>query len=86
MQIEREHEAKHPGPQCEEEKKQRPKQESQEGPNKVVIETTNVTSANANRQTLLKRKAHVQLIQEHCLNPTQHKNLKNEARRFDKIT
>ena len=40
---------------------------AKEGPNNIVIETTNVTSANTNRQTILERKAHVSVLQEHCL-------------------
>ena len=54
---------------------------------KLIFETINVTSANANRQTILKRKAHVQPFQEHCMSPGQSMTIKRESKtdgkRFD---
>ena len=81
MQTESQHEANNLGPQCEEEKKQRPKQERRDVPNSVVTETTSVVSANTNRQVSLKRKAHVQLVHEHCTK----KSLKHEAKQIGNV-
>ena len=72
MKVEREHEAKNPGPEA-----------AKLGPvaltMKLIIETINVTSANTNRQTILERGAHLQLLQEACLTKEQIEAMKFEA-------
>ena len=55
MQKEREHEAGKLGPDG--------VNKGDETPDKIILETINVTSANTNRRTILKRKAHAQLLQ-----------------------
>ena len=39
--------------------------DGEEGRNKFVVETADVTSTNTNRETILERKASAALIQEH---------------------
>ena len=76
MQTEREHEAKNPGPEG---------SESDSTPlRRLIVETTNVTSANSNRKTIFGRKAHLQLIQETCLTKAQRIAMQKEARLISK--
>ena len=76
MQNEREHEAGNPGP------------EGVSGddatPDQLIFETINVTSANTKRQTILKTKAHIQLLQEYFMAPGQSKTIKCEAKAYGK--
>ena len=46
----------------------------------LSLETANVTSANVHRDTMLKREAHIQLNQEHCLNEAQRAGMLKDAR------
>ena len=76
MKMEREHEARNPGPQ--EERKEGAKE------TKLIVEIINVTSANSNRQTILKRKSHIQCMSETCLTKAQRETLQKEARSIGK--
>ena len=72
MHREREEEAGNPGPE---------EQGSQGEEDEILIlEQINVTSAQANKSALLKRKAMITAIQEHCLNPGQIKSMQAAAR------
>ena len=44
------------------------------------VEVANVTSANVHRDTMLKREAHIQLNQEHCLTEAQRAGMMKDAR------
>ena len=44
------------------------------------LEVANVTSANVHRDTMLKREAHIQLNQEHCLTEAQRAGMTKDAR------
>ena len=70
MKKEREHEAANPGPESIDPKEL-----------KLILESINVTSANSNRNTILGRKAHVQMIQETCLTKTQKGDMQQEAKK-----
>ena len=45
----------------------------------LIIETINVSSALKNKEALLRRRAHLQCIHEHCLNNGQNKSLRKKA-------
>ena len=46
---------------------------------RIILETSNATSLNSNRDIALARKAHFQGLQEACLTEAQIKMMKNEA-------
>ena len=63
LKIEREHEAKNPGP--------AQKRSLEEKTSKLVVEVINVTSAKTNRDIILKREARSQFLLDTCLTKTQ---------------
>ena len=77
MHREREGEAGNPGPSEE----QGPQGEEDEI---LILEQLNITSAQANKGALLKRKAMITAIQEQCLNPGQIKSMQAAARAVGK--
>ena len=44
------------------------------------METINVTSANVHEQSILDRNSHIRMIQEHCMNSQQLKQLEAKAK------
>ena len=79
MQVGREHEASNLGPED---------TDRESGTDakvlKLIIESINVSSANTNRNTILARKAHVQMIQETCLTKAQNGDMQREAKKVKK--
>jgi hypothetical protein len=52
---------------------------------KLILEIINVTSANSNRKTILKRKSHIQCMSETCLTKAQRESMQKEARSVGKV-